>query len=232
MPSNIQKARDLARTTALAGDAEGMFLVYMAKLLDPELSYIENGKINNEKYNKLSKRTIKQRALDIEAYEMLARSAELKYTEAEFFLASVYYDTIGDGNNEKALQQYKNSKLSSPITPRLIKNLEFMKKLGKTRATYKLFSDAQFAAMMSAALKAYGIKKAQECQNIIILEIKNVSDIQNPVYLPVNKDGMRNAFLISGQWSEEWTYDVCGKTTDITITFIADGLHGARFVIH
>lgn len=42
--------------------------------------------------------------------------------------------------------------------------------------------------------------------------------------------GYEHAYLVAGEWEEDWTYKGCGKTGIVTVKFSADGLGGARFV--
>jgi TPR repeat protein len=228
---NIQKARKWARISASTGDAEGMYLVCETKVLDPELNFLENGKANVIKYNKLSSRTIEQRSLDIEAYNMLARSAKLKYQKAESMLALFYSQSVGEGNSDRALAILNNTKLSIPVLANTKKGLEFLKRMGNTKATYKIVVDAQATAMLAALMKTYGVKRLEECEasNIKFVKMESIGEIINPVYLPLTEEGMQKAILIGGKWDEKWTYNLCGKETEVLMTFTADGLSGAYF---
>jgi TPR repeat protein len=224
---DAQKARVLARECAKVGNTEGMYLIYYAKALDPELNFLENGKANTEKYTKLSNRTMKERSLDIEAYDMLARSARLKYQPAAKMMAILYYESIGNGNNDKVLKII--SKANQPLFVNMRKQLEVLKKLGETRATYKIVSDAQTTAILTATIKAYGLNYPEDCKTSKFLSIKSVGDIENPVYLPLTEPDMQKSILISGKWVEKWTYDICGKEAEVLMTFTTDGLGGAYF---
>src|SRR5262245_9299976 len=73
---DVEKARNLAHTSALAGDNEGRFVFYLSVRADPALRYIVDGKADKAKYDALAARTIEQRAVEIEALDFLARAAE------------------------------------------------------------------------------------------------------------------------------------------------------------
>jgi hypothetical protein len=228
---NIDKAREFARESAMSENAEGMYLVFTAFVQDPSLNFIENGKTNVQKYELLRKRNIKERELDVEAYDMLMRSAKRNYYPALALLGITYYESIGDNNNKKALNIIKTSNTQLPAFVQIRKQLEFMNALGSTMTTFKLFADTQASAITAAMIKAYGLERPNECdaKKIKILRANKAGEIEDAVYLPLKEPGMEKAFLVSGKWQEDWTYDVCGKETVIPINFTADGNKGAFF---
>ncbi len=85
-----------------------MYLVFTAFYSDPEFSFLENGKVDYQKYETLRKRSIKERALDIKAYDMLMRSARKNYGLAILILGVAYYESIGENNNKKS-SKYRQS---------------------------------------------------------------------------------------------------------------------------
>ena len=40
--------------------------------------------------------------------------------------------------------------------------------------------------------------------------------------------GYEKAYLMAGQWEEEWTYTGCERTAAVTVKFVADGFGGAH----
>ncbi|HOI83541.1 MAG TPA: hypothetical protein PKW30_04480 [Campylobacterales bacterium] len=228
---DIQKARALARESAQAGNAEGMYLVFTAFSSDPEFSFLENGKVDYQKYETLRKRSIKDRALDIEAYDMLMRSARKNYGLAILILGVAYYESIGENNNKKALNIARAIGPSMPMFEQIRQKLELVNKLGDTRATFKLLVDAQPNAMMAAMVNVYGISKADKCEakNVKLVKVNKIGEVEGAEYLPLKEAGMEKVFLISGKWQENWTYDVCGKETVVPMEFTADGNKGAYF---
>jgi hypothetical protein len=53
--------------------------------------------------------------------------------------------------------------------------------------------------------------------------------VSKPIWLPLAVPELKTAYLMSGEWRERWTFDVCGAEAVVHIVFVADGLGGAKF---
>src|ERR1700739_645629 len=101
-----------------------------------------------------------------------------------------------------------------------------MERLGQSYATPQLFADTLRSQEMTAALKACGMQQAAAGKAVGVATAITTPP-HDPVYLPSAVAGFEHAYLIAGQWREEWTFQACGKTVLLQIAFSADGLGGA-----
>ena len=233
---NVTMSREWARRSARAGNAEGAVLLFRALLIDPDLDYRENGKPNIERYNKLAKRPVGERAVEIEAYDMLARAARQGYPQARIALANFYVDKPGEGNIRNALAIYESvSNLPGPL-PQVKQKLMELQKLGSTRATLKLAYDAQMVATTQAYIRAQSLNQhvgvqcpADKTRLVRMAVSKPPEDAE---YLPLTEPEVRQAYLLRGTWEERWTYDICGQEVHVPMTFQADGFGGAHYHTH
>jgi TPR repeat protein len=230
---NVTMSREWARLSARAGNGEGAVLLFRALLIDPDLDYRENGKPNIERYNKLAKRPVSERAVEIEAYDMLARAARQGHPQARIALANFYVDKPGEDNIRKALAIYESvSNLPGPL-PQVKQKLMELQKLGSTRATLKLAYDAQKLATTQAYIRAQSLNKnvsvqcpADKTRLVLMAVSKPPEDAE---YLPLTEPEVRQAYMLRGTWEERWTYDICGQEVHVPMTFQADGFGGAHY---
>lgn len=230
---NVTMSREWARRSARAGNDEGAVLLFRTLLIDPDLDYRENGKPNIERYNKLAKRPVSERAVEIEAYDMLARAARQGHPQARIALANFYVDKPGEDNIRKALAIYESvSNLPGPL-PQVKQKLIELQKLGSTRTTLKLAFDAQMVATTQAYIRAQSLNKnvgvqcpADKTRLVRMAVSKPPEDVE---YLPLTEPEVRQAYMLRGTWEEGWTYDICGQEVHVPMTFQADGFGGAHY---
>jgi hypothetical protein len=51
--------------------------------------------------------------------------------------------------------------------------------------------------------------------------------VNRPIWLPLAVPELKTAYLMSGEWRERWTFDVCGVESVVHVRLIADGLGSA-----
>jgi TPR repeat protein len=233
VPKNPDKGLAYARQSAQLGDPEGMFFLH-AILKASSLNYLDaNGKPDQTKYRQLSARPLSERTLDVEAQDTLYRSSEKGYPFAILTLALAFGGTVGDGNRERMLD------LTSKIpkhTHTGLQNYEklarYINSLGQSLASPQLFLDAQGHQMIAATLKTCGLQETKEATKAAPPELTAIAiakPLSGAIYLPSSIPRYEHAYLIAGEWEEDWTYRGCGRTATVTVKFSADGLGGARF---
>jgi|CXWL01.1.fsa_nt_gi TPR repeat protein len=230
---NLSLSREWARRSARAGNAEGAVLLFRALLIDPDWDYRENGKPNIERYNKLAKRPVSERAIEIEAYDMMARAAKQGHPQARIALAGFYIDKPGEDNNSKALAMYESiPNLPGPLQ-QVKQRLTELQKLGSTRATLKLAYDAQITATAHAHMRAQSLSKNVGVQcpmdKTRLVRMAVSKSPEDAEYLPLTGPEVQQAYLLRGTWEERWTYDICGQEVHVPMTFQADGFGGAHY---
>jgi hypothetical protein len=229
---DLQKARSLARASALTGNNEGRFVYYLTILIDPARSYIVNGKADRERYRALAARTAEERAAEIEAIDMLAQAAQGRHLESQAALAGYLADTLGEGNRAKARSIYAQlPRLPDPI--RKIHDLLAQAEAiaPQSLATIKLLHDAQTSAMIGAMAKRYPAGKGEEsdCKDIRFTSASTAAPLRDAMYLPHSHPWVQRSYLVRGQWEEDWRYLVCGEQVVVRMRFMADGMSGASF---
>lgn len=239
VPKDPDRALKHARKAAMLDDPEGMVFLYIA-LKANALSYLgADRKIDSAKYQQLAGRPISERTLDVEAQDALYRAAEKRYPLAMYMLAMTSGETMGDGSRDRLLAlagklpQQDNPSLRNmeKVTRNYERIARHMNSLGQSLATPKVFMDAQVTQMVAAMTKACGLKNrgGVKADPPALRAIAVSRPLSNAVYLPSKVPGYERAYLVSGDWDEDWTYRVCGKTETVTVKFLADGFGGARF---
>lgn len=234
VPKNSEKAIAYARQSAQLGDPEGMFFLYTL-LKATSLSYLDaNGKADQAKYKQLSARSLSDRVLDIEAQDALYRSSEKGYPLAMLTLAAAFGGTVGDNNRERMLE------LTSKIPQHTYKTLQnyekiarHMNSLGHSLTSPQLFFDAQASQIFAAILKTCGLQESKEAVKAAPPELTAITiakPLSGATYLPSKVLGYEHAYLVAGEWEEDWTYKGCDRIGTVRVKFFADGLGGARFV--
>ncbi|MEN6586658.1 MAG: tetratricopeptide repeat protein [Sulfuricella sp.] len=233
VPRNPEKALAYARQSAQSGDPEGMFFLHVI-LKSGSLGYIDaSGKADQAKYRQLSARPLSERGMDVEAQDALYRSSEKGYPYAVLTLALAFGGTVGDNNREHMLA------LAGKIpqhTHKALQNYEKLARLinglGQSLTSPQLFFDAQGPQMLAAMLKTCGLQESKEGTRAAPPELTAIAiakPLSGATYLPSKVPGYEHAYLVTGEWEEDWTYRGCDRTGTVRVKFSADGLGGARF---
>lgn len=231
VPQSLDNAIAYARTGDKFGDPESSLFLYLSISAGP-LNYLDTaGKPDMTKYRKLAARPISERTLDTEARDALYRAAAKNHPLAEFMLALAFGGTVGEGNRERMLTlAAKNPNHTNPALRNYEKIARQTESLGKSYVTPQLFLDTQISQTLAAMIKTCGISGAKKEEKEAAPELTAISiakPLSGAVYLPSKLAGHEHAYLVAGEWEENWTYRGCGKTANLTIKFSADGLGGA-----
>ncbi|WP_194270700.1 tetratricopeptide repeat protein [Glaciimonas soli] len=234
VPKNTDAATSWAHRSAATGDMVGQYLVAQVDLYDPSLSFLDaSGKPSMEKYDALAKRPATERALDQEEFTMLSKSAEQGYGPAKNMAIAALMDKVGPTNRARLLElAAATTNIPDPLRHR-VAIVTVLQKLGESHASFTLFMDTEQTAAQSAELRAKsdGITESEQCKiaQMKLAKTEISRPLENAIYLPTEAKLLDNFYLISGQWQETWTYNVCGKMVAVPIEFQADGLGGAYF---
>ena len=228
------KALVYARASASIDDAEGLFLVYLF-LNNGVIGYLDaNGRPDMDKYKRLASRPLTERALDIEAYDALYRSAAKGHPNATMVLASLMGGVLGDSNRQKLHEL--SAKLPADKYP-AVWNYEKisrqMNSFGQSYATPQLFKDAYTMQLIAASMKDCGANTKKpdgtDQANPQLTSVSISIPLSDAVYLPSKVAGFEHAYLVAGNWEEEWKFTACGNSVAVKMKFLADGLGGASF---
>jgi TPR repeat protein len=226
---DLRTARSWAEKAAAGDNAEAQYLVYATTVSLPELNYVDaQGKLDRKRYQALAARPITDREDEMNAYDMLGKSAKQNYAEATVALAGFLADNVGDGNRARAIEMLDKMSKRPPIFDELRKQLGTIDTLGATLATVRIFDDATAAARTAAlAAAAEKDRTKRDCTAVKPLRVQRPRPIQKAVWLPLAVPELQRAYLMQGTWQEIWTVDVCGAETPVLLEFTADGLGGA-----
>lgn len=225
------KARTYAKLAALGGHAQAGFLSFVAFSADPAYKYVgADGRPDPKKYEALSKMPVDKRADQVDALNGLGESARAGYAPALYTLIAVLLETSAPGNNDRAIALAE--KLRTPVPEQLralIGAASFAKRAGGTNAAASAFTTAYPQALgLAAAL----ISKTEKCEpSQVRLESSSAGPVTSAAFLPTDSSLVRDVYLVSGQWSESWTFAGCGNKVELAIGFTADGWGGARHAI-
>ena len=227
--ADLQAARQWAEKAAASGSADAQFVYYTATVSLPELNFVDpQGKVNPQRYKALAARPISDREDEMVAYDMLGKSAAQNFPDAMLALAGFYADNVGEGNRARAIGLLDKLDKKPPIFQDLRKRLATFDQLGPSLVTVRVF-DAAVAAGGAAALAAAAEKDRtkKDCQQVAPVRTQPLGAIEKAVWLPLAVPELQRAYLMSGNWREIWTFDVCGAQTQVVLAFVADGLGGA-----
>lgn len=232
-PVDLRAARRWAEKAAVKGAADAQFLVYAVIVSMPELNYFDaQGRIDAKRQAALAARPISQREDEMVAYDMLGKAALQGYPDALLRLAGFYADNVGEGNRKRAAELLDKVPKRPPIFDGLRKALGELDAIGPTLMTVRLADEAIPAASRAGqAAAAEKDKSKAECKAVRPVRAQRMGPINKPIWLPLAVDGLKTAYLMSGEWRERWTFDVCGAETAVHVMFVADGLGGARYTI-
>jgi hypothetical protein len=222
---DLQKARTLARTSALGGNNEARYVYYLTVLADPALSYMVGGKPDKARYDVLAARPVEARVAEVEALDMLARAAQTGHRDSQIALAAYFFDTLGEGNRGKARTLYTQIPgLPEPV----VRARDALARAERQIADASpLTVKLMFEANKGAASAAAGV--SPDCQDVRLASTIAAGPPQEAVYLPHTHPWVQKSYLVRGHWEEDWRYDACGKLVVVRMRFDADGMSGAYF---
>jgi TPR repeat protein len=232
-PVDLGAARRWAEKAATKGAPDAQFLVYAVIVSMPELNYFDSkGQFDAKRYAALAARPISQREDEMVAYDMLGKAAAQGYPDALLRLAGFYADNVGEGNRKRAAELLDKLPKRPPVFDGLRKALAELDAIGPTLMTVRIADQAIPAASRAAqAAAAEKDKSKAECKAVKPARAQRMGPINKPIWLPLAVDGLKTAYLMSGDWRERWTFDVCGAETAVHVMFVADGLGGARSTV-
>jgi Sel1 repeat len=240
VPKDIEKARNWAEKSGNANNPIGAFIFYQLAMQN-ELSVLGNTQqVDRKRYLEMAQRSIDERSLDKKAYSMLSRAAEVGYPPAALTTAVILFEHAGESNRVRANKLYSaiQTTLSNQLPPQMLALLSRQKdesnslqSLGDTNTTPKIYKDALLTVISSAAVAVGQQSKGCDAKNIKVTKLEITKSLQNKQYLPVDGALLKDAILISGEWEESWTIDVCGSIVLVPIVFRADGGSGAYITV-
>lgn len=232
-PVDLGAARRWAEKAATKGAPDAQFLVYAVIVSTPELNYFDaKGQFDAKRYAALAARPISQREDEMVAYDMLGKAAAQGYPDALLRLAGFYADNVGEGNRKRAAELLDKVPKRPPVFDGLRKALAELDAIGPTLMTVRMADQAIPAAFRAAqAAAAEKDKSKAECKAVKPVRAQRMGAINKPIWLPLAVDGLKTAYLMSGEWRERWTFDVCGAESAVQVMFVADGLGSARYTV-
>lgn len=231
-PANLQEVREWARKALAKGDQRAGFYLAKAYLADPSNRFMVDGKADHARYAALSQRTVAQRADQIEALEALASSALGGFVPAKLLLVNVLYEQSGGMPGERLMQLFKGLDAMPPVYQAIKKNTEQVSALGPTHASPKLVNDALTTALIGAMGQTQRSSRDMAgCNDFRLLQISQVSPLQDVEWLPLKHPLLANSYPLRGQWTENWTVNLCNASYTVLMQFQADGHGGAYHTI-
>jgi uncharacterized protein len=215
-----------ARQGQAVGDARASYLVFVV-LSQTALRYLDaTGKPDMTKYFQLAARPVAERVQDVEAYDALYRAAAAGFLPAVAGLAALEGGVLGEGNRARIMALLQTL---PPQQKQALSGYETIARrmdgLGQSFASPRLFVDTLELGEVFATLKACGARQVTSPAALVVTAI--TTPPHDTLYLPSTVPGYERAFLVAGQWQEEWTFQACGKTVALKIDFSADGMGGA-----
>ncbi len=230
---DARAGEDWAKKAAAKGIADGQFLVYALTVERPELNFIDaQGRLDAQRYQALAARPISGREDEMNAYDMLGKAAQQGHLEATLRLAGFYADNVGEGNRGRAEALLDKFVKRPPLFDGLRKALGELDAIGPTLVTVRLADEAiPAAAKIAQAAAAEKDKAKSGCTAVKPVRAQRVGPVNKPIWLPLAVPELKTAYLMSGEWRERWTFDVCGAEAVVHIVFVADGLGGAKYTV-
>ncbi|HSD44324.1 MAG TPA: hypothetical protein VLD36_20970 [Burkholderiales bacterium] len=222
-------AQNWAAKAAAKGSADGQFLVYALVISKPELNYVDRqGRIDSQRYRALAARPISEREDEMAAYDMLGKAAGQGHREASLRLAGFYADNVGEGNRARAVALLDKFPQRPPVFDELRKQLGELDAIGPTLIPVRLRDEViPAAAKVAQAAAAEKDKSKTECNAAKLVRTQRMGPVNRPIWLPLAVPELKTAYLMSGEWRERWTFDVCGTESFVHVRFLADGLGNA-----
>jgi hypothetical protein len=219
-----------AQKAAAKGIADGQFLIYALTVGRPELNYADvKGRVDAQRYRALAARPISEREDEMTAYDLLGKAAAQGHRDAVLSLAGFYADNVGEGNRKRAEELLDKVTKRPPLFDNLRKALGELDAFGPTLLTVRLADEAIPAAAKAAqAAAAEKDKSKADCKAVKPVRAQRMGPVNKPIWLPLVAAELKTAYLMSGEWRERWTFDVCGTESVVQVMLVADGLGGAR----
>ena len=235
VPRDVLQARNWAEKSARLGNVDGEVAYYLSVVSGPELNYRESGQPDLDKYKALAKRSLSERQLDQQAYDMLGKALDQGSAVAKLYTVAEMVDKVGPGNSSRALTLVGDLKdLPTPLANVAVA-LQSLSGIGDSYANYTTFMNAKAMAQPAASALAQkaGYFSAGGCSpdDLKIAATAISRPLAGAVYLPATQHQLATVFLIAGNWQEKWTFDACGKTVSVPVEFQADGMGGATFQV-
>ena len=230
---DLETAKRWAAKAAAKGDANGQFTLYALIVSSPALNYVDaQGRVDGERYRVLAKRPITEREDEMTAYDNLGKAAQQGHRDASLSLAGFYADNVGEGNRARAGAILDKLPQRPPLYDGLRKRLGELDALGPTLVTVRLAEEAiPAAAKVALAAAAEKDKAKGDCAAVKPARTQRMGGVTRPIWLPLAVPEMKTAYLMSGEWRERWTFDVCGAESVVHVVFTADGLGGATYAV-
>jgi TPR repeat protein len=226
---DLRAAQSWAAKAAAKGNADGQFLVYATTVARPDLNYVNReGRIDPQRYKALAARPITEREDEMAAYDMLGKAAAQGHRDASLSLAGFYADNVGEGNRARAEALIDKATQRPPMFDGLRKRLGELDAIGPTLVTVRLADEAiPSAAKVAQEAATEKDKSKGECTAVKPVRAQRMGPINRPIWLPLAVPELKTAYLMSGEWRERWTFDVCGTESVVHVMFVADGLGNA-----
>lgn len=205
---NPLTARALARPGALGGNNEARYAYYLS---------VAAVRPNND------------RAVEVEAVDMLARAAQTGHRDSILALADYFFETVGEGNRGRAGALYEQIPGLTETSRTRLQLARSERMARSSPLTVKVVRDAQPSGALAARDVAYGTGPRPDCKDVRLLSTATAGPIEGAVYLPHTHPWVERSYLVVGHWVEEWHYEVCGRPAVVRMRFDADGLTGVRF---
>ena len=161
-------------------------------------------------------------AEEVLAYENMARAAENGSVQALGLLAAHYGDKVGQDNHGKAERLFAMHQGLADAT-NYRSWLALVKHWGATLVSPQLMRDSMGAAIAVARATQPG------CTDVIPQKLVIASGLRSAVYLPLEHPALEESYLIGGEWTEHWTFSVCGALTTVEGSFRALGGNAFSF---
>lgn len=222
-----------AQKAAARGSADGEFLVYAVMISKPELNFVDaQGRVDAQRYKALAARPISDREDEMTAYDSLGKAAGQGHRDASLSLAGFLADNVGEGNRARAEAILDKLPQRPPLFDGLRKRLGELDALGPTLAPVRLADEAIPAAGKAATATAAEKDKSKgDCSAAKLVRVQRMGPVNKPIWLPLAVPELKTAYLMSGEWRERWTFDVCGAETVMHVRFVADGLGSATYTV-
>lgn len=229
------QARYFARQAWKAGNPSGGFMLYLVYSQDPQYRYSENGKVNPGRYATLAATPLAERTEQIEALDALSDAIRAGHVHAVIMGLAHLNDAVAPGNLERMLNlvqllQLNGEKLPALVTPSLQIAAE-IRRLGDSHVSPALFRSAYPSLQMAAAMQLQRIDNTPCDAGQVRLRRLEAGPLDNAQYLPNTRQPFRESYLLQGSWNEIWTFEGCGKSVPLKVSFSADGWSGARFTV-
>jgi TPR repeat protein len=230
---DMRAAQGWAAKAAAKGSADAQFMLYGIIISNPALNFVDaQGRIDEGRYRALAARPISDREDEMTAYDNLGKAAEQNHRNALLSLAGFLGDNVGEGNRGRALAILDKQAQRPPPLEELYKRLAVLDAIGPTLALPRIADDLRAAAAKTAvAAAAEKDPSKQACSAVKPVRAQRMGPVTRPIWLPLAVPELKTAYLMSGEWRERWTFDVCGAESVVVVLFAADGLGSATFTV-